>query len=128
MGEDNKSEMPPFASGKIVPTYKPLYIYWRLLKDDGREDLLEKSVLKEEDYKRVKELSEQNMNVEALINALKQEFRERIDPDYAKKALESYGLQMPAEEAVDMLAFILAGWSIEAAEQWNFIKLRNDYE
>ncbi len=121
---DPKKWMPPFASGKLVSTYEPLYYYWKELKESGEEEFLEKSMLNEDDYRKVAELAQSSSNLYDILDALKEAFKERISPEYAVKALRRYGVNVDEDSAVEILAGLLASWAIEAAEKWGMIRLR----
>ena len=116
--------MPPFASGKLASTYEPLYYYWKELKESGEEELLERSTLNEDDYRKVIEVSQKSSNVYDILEALKEAFKERISPKHAAKALRIYGVDVDEDSAVEILAGLLASWAIEAAEKWGMIRLR----
>ncbi len=121
---DPEKWMPPFASGKLASSYKPLYYYWKELKESGEEELLEKSTLNEDDYRKVAELAQNSSNVYDILESLKESFKERISPEHAVKALRRYGVNVDEDSAVEILAGLLASWAIEAAEKWGMIRLR----
>jgi len=49
-GQGPGLRLPPFATGELVNDYEPLYRYWELLRRRGREDLLERAMLTEDDF------------------------------------------------------------------------------
>ncbi len=113
--------MPPFATGRLVGDYDPLYRYWETLRSRGREDLLERAMLAEEDFDFVRRLvrSTPSMTLLELMDALKVRFRQRVDPGIASEALGT-----DPDAAIEILTTVLAGWLIEAAESFKEIGLR----
>ena len=121
--------MPPFASGRIVGDYEPLYVYWRKLKDLGREDLLEKSTLSNRDFDYVRGLisSARRLDLETIMESLTLYFKERVDPDIAALAMSELGYSLSVEESKDRISRILAGWLVEACEHWKILRIREGY-
>ena len=115
---------PPFATGRLVSDYGPIYRYWEALRAKGRQDLLERATLSEDDFGFVDRLvrSTPSMTLLELIDALKVRFRERVDP-----AIASEALGMDPEAAVEVLTSILAGWLVEAAEGFKVLGLRSRF-
>ena len=124
------SERPPWASGKIVSDYRPLYAYWRLARQRGREDLIEASTLRREDFESLRSIVEGGTgSALELVERLASALEERVDPDVAAEAiLEALGVRLEPEEARRRIARILAGWLVEAGEYWRILKLRLPWE
>ena len=121
----NRNRMPPFASGRIVADYNPLFRYWEEARRKGREDLLEMAMLREEDYRMLRELVEgRRMALADLLDEVRERLLDRIDPDLAAEVLAGTGLSATAPQAREFLASILAGWLVEAGEYWGIIVLR----
>jgi hypothetical protein len=118
------SRLPPFATGKLIDDYAPLFLYWQRAREEGREDLVEKSMLSEDDFKFVETLvkSSPSMTLLELMDALITRFRERVDLDVASRALGQ-----PKEVAAERLLRALAGWLIEASETFMVLGLRSTY-
>ncbi|MGC9210005.1 MAG: hypothetical protein ACP5FT_01895 [Acidilobus sp.] len=121
MGEGRR---PPFATGELVDDYEPLFRYWEAARARGRQDLVERATLSEEDFEFVRRFvrSSMSMTLLELVDALKVRFRERVDPSIASEALG-----MDAETAVEVLSSLLAGWLVEAAEEFKLLGLRFRY-
>jgi len=119
-------ERPPWASGKIVQDYRPLYAYWRLARRRGREDLVESAMLRDEDFRELRRLvSGGSSRAVDLVEELAGILEERVDPDVAVDALrEVFGVDFDRETARRRIALILAGWLVEAGEEWGILKLR----
>ncbi len=118
--------MPFFADGSIIGDYKPLFIYWRILREKGRNDLLDKAFLKREDFELVNRLVEERgrISLRELIDELTERFMDRVDPDIAMKAFtEVYGVSIDREYARRRIAYILAGWLIEASKNTGILKI-----
>jgi len=118
---EGREERPFFATGEIVGSYRLLYTYWRHAGPKAEE-----SILREQDFQHLQSLVAQGYNrLDTLLAQLRGHFRDRIDPEAARKAAkEYYGVDMPQDEAVDRVADQLAGWLIEAAGQWGLVKIR----
>jgi len=116
---------PPWASGKIVPDYGPLYAYWRIARSLGREELVEAATLKPEDFEDLKRMVEEGVsNALDLLERLAVKFEARVDEEVAEKAMEDEGMPFRGADARRRIAFILAGWLVEAGEYWRILKLR----
>jgi hypothetical protein len=115
---------PPFASGELVGDYGPLFEYWKIAREKGREDLVEAAMLSEEDYRMLQETAYRGEEVLDLIERLTEKILDRIDPEIASEALSGYGVKAPPDEARRFIAKLIAAWLIEAGEYWCFIKLR----
>ena len=116
---------PPFASGRIGGDYEPLFLYWEAARSAGREDLVESSMLGEEDYRLVRELAGRVSSLGELLDILVERMYGRIDPEVAREAYRRYGVEASGEDARLLLARLLAAWLIEAAEYWGYIRLRS---
>lgn len=110
----------------MIDNYNPLFYYWKKARGLGREDLIERTLIKEEDLKFLEDLvkNENRISLEMLINEIARAVSDRIDSEIAKEALKAYGIPMDGKEAKVLLARILAGWIIEAGEIRGIIKLR----
>jgi hypothetical protein len=119
------SRAPPFATGKVVSDYTPLFLYWERARAEGREDLVEKSMLSEDDFKFIEGLvkSSPSMTLLELVDAIMTRFQGRVDPGVASRALGE-----PEDVAVERLLFIIAGWLVEAAESFMMLGLRSRYQ
>ncbi len=116
-------EKPPFASGKLAGDYKPLFEYWRVARERGREDLIEASMLQEADYDFLRKNVVIGESVLDLLEKVTNSVIDRIDPEIAQIAMERVGLQLPKDEARLRIARLLASWLIEAGEYWGYIRL-----
>ena len=116
---------PPFASGKIAGSYEPLKIYMELARERGREDLLDASILREEDFRMLRERVEREGRVRLLdlLNELEEYFAERVDPELAREAYRRYGLDLATGDARKRLARLMAAWLLEAGEEWGYVRL-----
>ena len=118
-------EKPPFASGVIAGDYAPLFSYWRLARSRGREDLVEASMLKEDDYRFLRELISSGVyNLEELLDVLTRRFEGRVDSSIARDAYKTVGLELDASVAKRRIAWLLAAWLLEAGETWGILRLR----
>ena len=115
---------PPFASGKIGGDYEPLFYYWEVAREAGREDLVESSMISEDDYRLVRELAGRISVLGELLDILVERMHGRIDPEMARIAYRRYGLDVTGDDARLLLARLLASWLIEAAEYWGYIRLK----
>ncbi len=121
--------LPPFASGKIVGSYDPLKKYLEVARRRGREDLIEKALIGDDDLRLLRELTyRRGVSVDSLMAAFESRFYERVDPHIAAEAYKSLGFRVDDEVARRMLARILAGWLIEAGEYWKLYKLQSSWE
>ncbi len=123
-GEDK--DLLPFASGRLVKDYSLLREYWRVARERGREDLVEKAMISEADYKRVREIvyGRGRVGLADLWDIVTGEVEDRIDPDIAEEAAKRLGLNALPSTARRLVARQLAAWIIEAAEHWKFISAR----
>ena len=125
MTSRDERRLPPFASGRLVDNYRVLFEYWRLARERGREDLVEKAMLSDNDYKLLASLVESEGKIRAtdLIEVLADKLTDRIDDDIAILALEKAGYRLSKEDAKRYIARLLAAWLVEAGEYWRIIKL-----
>ncbi len=114
--------LPYFATGEVVGDYELLYRYW---KHAGRK--AEDAVLRREDFDYLRRLVEEYRvkTLQELLEKLTAYFTPRVDPEAARKAVkEHYRVDVGSEEARKMVARILAGWLVEAGQQWRILRLR----
>ena len=117
-------EIPFFGDRTIVGSYKPLFEYWKLLKE--RHLSIDSSLLHPDDFTYVKELVEKygKVGLQDLINELTTYFLNRINCELAKEAYRrALGIELSKEDACRKLAEILAGWLIEAAKNTGLLRL-----
>jgi len=120
-----EGKLPPFASGKITSDYSILFEYWKVAREKGREDLIEGSMLSEDDYKLLVEEAGKSPRLDDLLEALADKFLDRIDPDIAVEAVRrATGATVESETARRLVARLLASWLVEAGEYWNMIRFR----
>ncbi|NOZ89075.1 MAG: hypothetical protein GXO15_04035 [Crenarchaeota archaeon] len=125
-GGGERRRRPLFATGEVVGDYEPLLRYWEKAGEKAGD-----SVLRNEDFQELQRLvrEEQVSRLDEVLERLKPRFRERVDAKAASEALtEYYGVEVSPEEARDRIAELLAGWLVEAASQWNIIRLRRRWE
>ncbi|MEB3861688.1 MAG: hypothetical protein GSR84_05655 [Desulfurococcales archaeon] len=115
---------PPFASGRIAGDYEPLFLYWEAARRAGREDLVERAMLREEDYRLASRLAREAGRLGDLLDRLEEVMLERVDPGVAAEAYRMYGAPVGDEDARRLIARLLASWLVEAAEHWGFLRLR----
>ncbi len=124
MGEE-EGWRPPFASGRIAGVYEPLRLYLEVARELGREDLVERAVLSEEDFswlrQRVSEAG--RLRLLDLLDELEERFLERVDPEVAREAFRRYVVELSAGDARRRIARLLASWLVEAGEEWGHVKL-----
>ena len=119
-----KEKKPPFASGELVGDYSPLFEYWRVARERGREDLVEAAMLSEADYKLLRDTVKSGEAVLDLVDRLAEKIVDRVDPEIAAEALARSGVRVPPEEARWYIARLIASWLIEAGDYWGLIRLR----
>jgi len=113
---------PFFASGKLVKDYEPLKKYLELSKGT---DAYERAFIGEEDFRRLKEVAH-GKKLGELWDELTEELKERIDPQIALEALREAGLEAEdPETARKEIAKLLAGWLLEAGEEWDIIRFKD---
>lgn len=113
---------PTFATRKLIKDYEPLRYYLELVRDSEWYD---KGFLNKEDFE---ELIKEAKGLDTgklgeLWDKLTDRFLERINAEKAYQALKDLGYDVKdPQEARRKLAQILAGWLIEAGEEWEMIK------
>lgn len=119
-----RRRLPLFADGSVVGDYEPLFYYWEIARRQGREDVVEKSMLSRDDFRFIERLvEEERIALTRLLNVLEDYYVLRVDPEVAREAYrEAYGVDLGSEDARRRIARILAGWLIEAARQWGKIR------
>lgn len=116
-------DKPLLADGSIVEDYRPLVAYWRKAKRISKE-LADKAILTNNDFQELRRIAETSIGASllSLIELFKKKFSERIDPVLAREALKDvYGVDLSPEEARDKIAYIMAGWLLEAGRQLKII-------
>jgi len=113
---------PLLANGSIVGSYEPLFKYWERVKEKGGEELIIGREELELIERRVRE--EGRVSLLQLKNELVQRFLPRVDPDAAREAFGSLGVQLDASEARRMIAEIFAGWALEAARMLGIVEFK----
>lgn len=110
------------SSGKIFGSYALLEKYLELCPDEERVWSLPSSP----DVEFVKYLASRgSATVERFIEELTERFVERVNPSYSVKAAkEVLGMELAGDQAVQLVAAQLAGWTLEIAEALGVIKLR----
>ena len=118
----------PFASGRLVEDYGILREYWKRARARGREDLVDKSMLSEDDYEMIRNIvtSKGRVGLQDLWDEVTERLVERIDPDIAREALEARGIRTDPDTARRLVARQLAAWLIEAAEHWKMIRFSEE--
>ncbi|MCE4615917.1 MAG: hypothetical protein F7C09_02505 [Aeropyrum sp.] len=120
---------PPFSTRKIVGSYRILKLYLEAARNLGREDLVDKALLKDDDVEALRGLVTQpGISVENLLNALTERFIDRVDGEVAEQALKEAGYNVDRETARRMVARVIAGWLVEAGEEWKIYSLRGSWE
>jgi len=116
---------PPFASGRIAGVYEPLKYYLEVARERGREDLVERALLSEEDFAWLREKIGEagRLKLSELLDELEERFLERVDPEIAREAYRRYGVELSPEDARRRIARLLASWLVEAGEEWGHVKL-----
>ncbi len=132
MSEDKRDRedkgLLPFTSGRLVSDYSLLKEYWRKAREKGREDLVEASMLREEDYSRLRDVvaREGRIGLADLWDKLTSDMEARIDAQVAVEAARARGINAAPGQARRLVARQLAAWLIEAAEFWKFVRLRDE--
>ncbi len=114
--------LPYFATGEVVGDYTLLYIYWR--KAGKRA---EDATLRREDFDYLRRIVEGGKvrKLNELLERLTSYYLSRVDANAAVEAVkEYYRVPMSADDAKRMIARILAGWLVEAGQQWGILRLR----
>ena len=122
---EQPARRPPFATGELVTDYTPLFKYLERAKELGRQDLVDKCILTEDDFNFVARLtkSSPSMTLLELINALKVRFADRVDPQVAAEALGT-----SPQVATELLTSVLAGWLVEAAKSFFILGLKYNFK
>ncbi len=113
---------PFFASSKLVKDYEPLKIYLEKVKGTEWYD---KGFISQNDFEKLKEIlsKKKKHKLGDLWDELTKYFEDRIDGKAALEALREAGYEVEnEEEAKKKLSEILAGWLLEAGEEWGFFK------
>jgi len=113
----------PFASsGKIVRNYEPLKHYLELVKGTEWYD---KAFLSEDDFNYLRKVAKDKMRLIDLLKELEEHFLNKINAEMALEAFRNADYPIEdEEEAKREMAKILAGWLVEAAEEWDILRLR----
>ncbi len=114
--------MPPFATGELAGSYRLLFTYWEEAKRRGRQDLIDKSTLREDDYRVLREHA--GRDAESVIDSLEDYFYDRVDPEVAVEAARRLGIALDPEDARRHVARLLAMWLLEAGDTWGIVRLR----
>lgn len=122
--DSSESWKPPFASREIISDYEPLRLYLEEARRRGREDLVEKALLTQDDFTYLSKLVGENLNLLDLIEKLKLRFIERVDGEIAREAFTKTGLNVDVAFARERIAYILAGWLIEAGKYWRILSFK----
>ncbi|MCE4605712.1 MAG: hypothetical protein F7B59_00045 [Desulfurococcales archaeon] len=118
-----RGEKPPYATGFLVDDYGPLFAYWRIARAEGREDLVEKAMIQEEDVDMLVELASNRSSLGELLVILAGRFSDRIYEGLALKAVQACDYKnLDSVEAQDYIAGILAGWLVELGESMGRIR------
>lgn len=105
--------------------YEVLRLYWEEARNAGREDLVDASILTEEDFRFVeREASRSSRSLYELMSIASERFRSRVSGDIASRAFARLGVALSEEEAAERLAWVLAGWLIEASKEFRIIWFR----
>lgn len=122
---ESREWRPFFATKEIVRDYEVLRLYWEEARNAGREDLVDASMLTEEDFRFIeREASRSGRSLYELMSIASERFRSRVSGDIASKAFARLGVNLSEEEAAERLAWILAGWLIEASKEFKIIWFR----
>lgn len=120
-------EKPLLADGSIIEDYRPLIMYWRKAAKKNSE-LARKAVLSNDDFKELHRMIHESgsIGLQELLDLFKKKFIQRIDPLIAMEALkEVYGVEFEPSDAQSKIAYIMAGWLIEAGRQLKIISYRS---
>lgn len=115
---------PLFASGELVNDYEPLRLYLEEARSRGREDLVEKALLTQDDFTHLLDTMRVTSNLLDLIEKLKPRFLERIDGEIAREAFKKMGLEVDANFARERIAYIMACWLLEAGKHWKILSFK----
>ena len=111
---------PFFASNKVIKDYEPLRRYLEKVKGTEWYD---KAFISQKDFEKLKALaSEKKKKLGELWDELTEYFLERVNGEAAKEALRELGYEVDEDEAKKIIARTLAGWFLEAGEEWDVIR------
>ncbi len=117
---------PTFASGKLVRNYEPLRYYLELVRGTEWYD---KGFLSKEDFEKLVSVAKGELEtgkLGELWDKLTEYFVNRVNGEKALEALKEFGYPVESEdEAKREIAKMLAGWLIEAGEEWEMIRLKD---
>ncbi len=118
--------LPFMASGKIVKNYELLRIYVDEMKNRGLDPASSYPTNEDLEYTVRIVREAESINLEQLQKLLMERFKPRIDRDSAVNACKKfYGFDLEASTAIEEIARILAGWTIEIALNLGLVKARN---
>jgi len=124
--EDKSSRRPLLATGRVVEDYEPLLRYFEVAKEKGLKP--EAYTITRGDLDYVARLVEEKKSMLELIEELKKVFKGRIDCKTAVEALaQSKGVKLDESQACDYMAFLYAGWLVEACEVLGLIKVKEGW-
>lgn len=113
---------PFFATGELIEDYEVLRIYWDEARENGREDLIEASMLNQEDFMFIEEsVARGIMNLLDLMIEAARRFNNRVDEEIARRAFARLGVNISGEEAAHRISWILAGWLLEASKEFKIV-------
>jgi len=117
---------PLLATGRVVEDYEPLLRYFEVAKEKGLKP--EAYTITRGDLDYVARLVEEKKSMLELIEELKKVFKGRIDCKTAVEALaQSKGVKLDESQACDYMAFLYAGWLVEACEALGLIKVKEGW-
>ncbi|MEB3845075.1 MAG: hypothetical protein LRS48_05290 [Desulfurococcales archaeon] len=117
--------LPPFASGRLAADYSLLREYWRVARERGREDLVERSMLSEELLELLRSEIHGGESAADVLERLASKLEDRIDESAAVEAARRRGLEsIDGATARRLVARLLAAWLLEAGDYWGHLKLR----
>ncbi len=118
-----EKKLPVFATGRIVGDYGLLFKYWEVAGAKAEE-----AMLRNEDFNHLRRLVEAKgprLRLSELLDSLTDYFLPRVDPEAARQAYKSYyGIDVDTYTARRQVARLLAGWLVEAGEEWKILSLR----
>lgn len=102
--------------------YEPLKHYLELVKGTEWYD---KAFLSEDDFNYLRKVAKDKMRLIDLLKELEEHFLNKINAEMALEAFRNADYPIEdEEEAKREMAKILAGWLVEAAEEWDILRLR----
>ncbi len=124
--EDKSGRRPLLATGRVVEDYEPLLKYFEAAKEKGLK--LEAYTITRGDLDYAARLVGERRSMLELIEELKKVFKSRIDCKTAMEALaQSKGVKLSESQACDYMAFLYAGWLVEACEVLGLIKVKESW-